>query len=74
MRPLLFLFLIFSSCAPKEFYLTEAQVNDTINTHEPMPVLAAYRKYPGAPKTVEVKGYYRNDSTYVAGHKRSRRE
>lgn len=76
MKPITLLILVFFiSCAPHTGTLTQAQVEqDTINTaHEPMPVLHAYRKKPGEPKTVQVQGYYKKDSTYIQPHARSAR-
>ena len=75
MRFLTLLFIIFcASCAPKTHYITEAQLREpTPFSSEPFDTLTAYRKAPGQPKTVHVQGYYRKDSTYVAGHKRSAR-
>lgn len=78
MKPIytLLLCLILASCAKRDYVrLSPAQMqNDTLYTTAPMDTLAAYRKRPGKPKTVQVKGYYKKDSTYVKPHARTPRE
>jgi hypothetical protein len=62
---------LFSCTVPKAHYITQAQLRDTTYVAGTFDTLAAYRKAPGAPKTVYVKGYFKKDSTYVAPHNRS---
>ena len=72
----IYLFLLtacfYMSCSSGTGTISERRVlNDTIVTMEPFDTLAAYRKMPGQAKSVDVRGYYRKDSTYVAPHKRT---
>jgi len=74
MRTLIIITLLCLSCGTPGARLTPAEAaNDTGVTEGPFDTLAAWRKYPGQPKTRHVRGYYRKDSTYVKEHLRSGR-
>jgi len=63
--------LFFSCAAPGTVTLTPVQLEPESTASAPLDTLAAYRKYPGSPKTEYVQGYYRKDSTFVNGYWRS---
>lgn len=71
---ILIIFTLIISC--NKHYVSEQRVlNDTISgALEPFDTLAAYRKRPGKPKTVKVKGYTRKDGKVVKEHYRTERE
>lgn len=69
--PLLLTLFIISCAGPQQGYITAAQMQDTTAQHGTFDTLAAYRKYPGAPKNTKVKAYTRKDGRHVQEHYRS---
>jgi len=76
MKRLLFLsLLVFAlcGCSGSAIKIPTAQLDAPGTTEAPLDTLAAYRKKPGGKKTVQVRGFYRTDSTYVKAHRRTPR-